>query len=252
LRCSNCGRELGEGAWKVCPGCGADPSAAPAGQPTVNMPAVPQQPGAYPGYPPQAGTPYRQYPQTPYPQPGQPYRQPTQAYPQGYAAPGAQQGYAAGYAPAAGKPGGSVLLGILTMLLGAVVVGSTFLQWVTTPMGAGVNITGWFVMQGGFEVFGGGFNVVLSQQGTIFFTGFFSLLLGALVLLGGIVTLIRRRPGGVLTLLFALAASVLSAVNITMVFAKMEGSSPGVGLYLFAGASLAALVLGIISLSSSS
>lgn len=217
------------------------------------MPAVPQQPGAYPGYPPQAGTPYRQYPQAPYQQPGQPYSQPTQAYPQGYAAPNqAPQGYAAGYAQAAERPGGSVLLGILTMLMGAVVIGSTFLQWVTSPAGAGVNITGWFVMQGGFEVFGGGFTLVLSEQGTIFFTGFFSLLLGALVLVGGIVTLIRRRPGGVVTLIFALAAAALSAVNITMVFAKMEGSAPGVGLYLFAGASLAALVLGIISLSSSS
>lgn len=252
MRCSNCGRELGEGAWKVCPGCGADPSAPPASQPTARMPAVPPQPpNAQAAYQPTSGMPY-QYPRMPYPQPGQPYQQPS-GYPPGYQQAGtpAPQGYAAAYPQEAVRPGGSVLLGILTMLAGAVVVGSTFLEWATSPLGAGVNITGWFVMQGGFELTGGGFTVVLSEQGTVFFTGFFSLLLGALVLVGGVVTLIRRRPGGVLTLVFAIAASVVSAVDITMIFAKMEGSSPGVGLYLFAGAALVALVLGVISLSSS-
>ena len=247
--CSSCGRDLGEGEWKACPGCGADLAGRQAaGLPNGTMPAaapearVSTTPAAN-AYQPTVGMPYQRYPQAQY-QPG------AGNYPQGYEA--AVPGYPPGYATAADRPGGSVLLGLLTLLAGGLVAGSTFLQWVTSPAGASVNLTGWFVMQGGFEVFGGGFELVIAEQGTIFFTGFFSLLLGALILLGGVVTLIRRRPGGILTLLFALAASVVSTVNITMVFAKMQGSAPGVGLWMFALAALAALALGIISLSSAS
>jgi hypothetical protein len=152
---------------------------------------------------------------------------------------------------AADEPGGSILLGLLTMLFGGVVVGSTFLQWLSTPriLNISVNITGWSTMRTGMEAFGGsGFNLVLTGQGTVFFTGFFSLLLGALIVLCSIITLFRRRPGGVLALTFALAAAAAAAIDITMIYAKMD-MSPGLGLWVFAGASLAALILGIIALS---
>ena len=241
MRCHSCGRDLGDGGWQACPGCGADLNAGLADVGTTARIPVPAAPGAMQPPPPAPG----------YQSPQGPTRaMPAQQYQQMPYAPAMQGAYVPGYAVAA--PGGSVLLGLLTMLFGVAVAGSTFLQWVASPqgIGAGVSITGWFVMRGGFQA-GGGFSVLITEQGTIFFTGFFSLLLGALVVTGGILTMVRRRPGGILTLIFALAASAVAARNITMVFAKME-SSPGVGLWLFAGASLAALVLGIISLSSSS
>lgn len=248
MRCQSCGRDLGDGGWQVCPGCGADLKAGLADEGTTARIPVPAAPGARQppppalGYQPASGPtqamPAQQYQQLPY----------APAMTGAYAPAG--QPYAPGYTVAA--PGGSVLLGLLTMLFGAAVAGSTFLQWVASPqgIGAGVSITGWFVMRVGFQA-GGGFSVLITEQGTIFFTGFFSLLLGALVVTGGILTMVRRRPGGILTLIFALAASAVAAIDITMVFAKME-SSPGVGLWLFAGASVVALTLGIVSLSSSS
>ncbi len=154
---------------------------------------------------------------------------------------------------------GSVLIGIMIILCAMGIIGSTFIAWTSpSPLVGGGSSSGWNLMasfstQVG-AAGGSGFKAVISGGGVIFFTGFFSLLTGGLVLLCGVVVLIRRRPGGVLTLIFALSASVLAAVNITMVFAKMNSPylsmKPGLGLWLFAGFALSAVALGITGLSS--
>lgn len=250
--CPNCGRELDE-EWRACPGCGADLRDRTTAAETIRMPVQPKPPApttprpGQPVYNPQrqhtAVTPPDQYP------PGSQYPSayPTQQYYQKQVDPYSQAGVRV-------APGGSVLLGLLTMLCGGVVMAATFFQWITAGQVAGysLNITGWSVMRSGLQEFaGGGLKIVLTGDGTIFFTGFLSLLLGALILLAGVVTMLRRRPGGILALLLALAACAVSAINVAMVFAKMEGASTGIGLWAFAAASFVALALGVVSLSSS-
>lgn len=188
-------------------------------QQTMQMPAQPG-PGGYP----------QPYGQGPYPSPyGYPATQ-AQAYP-----------YEEGKR-------GSIVLGILGILAGAAVIGSTWLGWVSA---SGFSMTGWEIMKGSQSTTGsGGFTLVSTGDGTIFFTGFFTLLLGALILIPSIVMFFRKRMGGVMTLAAGLAAGAIAAVNITMVFTKMQGGSPGVGLWMFAGGAVAALAIGIVGLAS--
>lgn len=159
---------------------------------------------------------------------------------------------ATGYETA--RPGGSILLGILTLVAGGIAIGATFLAWISAASVAGISASasGLMLMTSGSTLGGSGFNLILTSEGAIFFTGFFSLLFGALIVIAAIITMLRRRPGGIIAFLLALCATAVAAIDVTMVFAKVPGASPGIGLWMFAGASLVALVLGIISLSSSS
>ncbi len=266
MDCPRCGRKLGEEKWQVCPGCGADLRGMTDGR-TISMPPVPPSPGRPEAtrYQPPYG---QQYIDTrtarfaqPYvdPRTGQyvrPYFDPrTGRYVQGYDGAGGAQypqaaypGYQAAYPAEAGRRG-SVPLGLLTVLLGAAIAGSTFLSWLNLKsLGISMNITGWFAMNTGTESLGGGgFKVVLTDQGSVFFTGFFSLLFGVLILLCGIVMLIRRRGAGVASLLLSMAAASMASVNIAMTYAKIH-ASPGAGLWVFAAASLASLVLAVIAI----
>ena len=149
-------------------------------------------------------------------------------------------------------------MGVITLLCGLLVIASTFLAWTTGSPVVGANSSsGWNIMRASTsaalqEGGGGGFNLALTGEGTIFFTGFWSMLLGALILLGGVTILFRRRAGGVLTLLFGVGASMLAAVNVAMVFTKMSSPYasiyPGPGLWVFLAFSLLALALGITGL----
>jgi len=239
------------------------PPPTPPGQPPIYTPPDQQTvvippPGQYPQQPPQQYGQHGQYqyPQQSqhqqygqYPQPGYPQgQQYTSAYPaQSYGQP-----LATGYEIA--RPGGSVLLGMLTLVAGGIAIGSTFLAWISASSVAGISASasGLLLMTSGSALGGSGFNMVLTSEGAIFFTGFFSLLFGALIVIAAIITMFRRRPGGIIAFLLALCATAIAAIDVTMVFAKVPGASPGIGLWMFAGASLVALVLGIISLSSSS
>ncbi len=157
------------------------------------------------------------------------------------------------YAMTASQSRGSVLCGVAAMALGASVVGSTFLPWITAgAAGFSASMSGLNIMTGSYSAYGGGgFSLVITGNGSIFFSGFFSLLLGALILATGLVMLFRRRMGGIATLVCALPATGLAAVNIAMVLSKIEGASTGFGLWIFCGAALAALAFGIVGLSSS-
>jgi hypothetical protein len=200
----------------------------------------------------------QQYPQAAeYPQPGA-YQQP--AYGQGpYAAqapgqpfppaPPGMAGYPQPYAGPVTKAGGSVVAGILTVVAGGVIVGSTFLAWLTV---LGMSASGWDIMRQGVSGTGGnGLSLVVTGNGSVFFTGFFTLLLGALILASGLMMFFRRRPGGIIAFIFAVPAAGFAAVDIVMVYTKMSGVSPGPGLWMFAAGSLAAIVLGIVGLASS-
>ncbi|MFH1151200.1 MAG: hypothetical protein V1748_12075 [Actinomycetota bacterium] len=284
--CPGCGREIDQ-RYRSCVYCGTQLAAGgqyPPAPPGGAAPPAPQQP-ASPGRPAAQGQPAAPQPTTvyqpgapgqpfygqqqPYPgYPGQPYAQqtvqmpaqgyPGQAYgqPSQYAYPQQQARYAAGYPATAGRRG-SWVLGLLMLLAGLLVAASTFLPWIATPSisvpgvsaTATASITGWNIMTTG-STGGGGFNMVLSEEGTVFLTGFFSLLFGALLLLAAVITFFRKRVGGWLGLVFAVGAAACAAVDIVMVYSKMEGLSPHVGLWGFAGAAIAAMVVSIISLAS--
>ncbi len=276
--CPACGQEADDRNG-FCPGCGAAP-AAPAPPPPAGMePPAPreartdaehgyaQPEGQAPVQQPPVQDPYRQqsydgqayaprpvYP-PPYPPQG-PYYAQGPYHPQGQqywpapppGAPDPQQYVVS--ARAAGR--GSVVTGAIAILAGAAVVASTFLPWVSMgAAGYSANVSGYSYMTGTASGSGSGsFSVVLTGAGVLFFTGFFSLLLGALVMAGGLVMLFRRRLGGVLVFAFALPAAGLAAVDVAMAMTKVPGGSASVGMWVFAGAALAALATGIVGLAS--
>lgn len=248
------------------------PGAPPAGPPSGTQAQMPPAPGA-PGarapappppaaqYPPQAT---RQMPGVPpgyrAPPPGGPvYRppyQPTMQLPQQYPPQAAPYGqpqypgqppYAPGYPPAAAVRRGSALLGFLGLVAGAGVAAGTFLSWTTKA-----TVTGWQIARLSRLMTNGNFFFSWGNR-TIFFSGFWSLLAGALIILGSIVMFFRRSIGGWITLISGLIGTAVAAVNVTMMFTKMSGGevgsvTPGIGLWLFVGLSAAALVLGIIGI----
>jgi hypothetical protein len=184
------------------------PVAGAYGQPAYGQPYAPAAPG--------------QYPPAPYPMaPGQPY-----PYPQA-------------------KGRGGPILGLLGLIAAGVVVGSTFLPWLSAM---GFTTTGWSIMRGASSLGGSSFTLWETGNGAIFFSGFFSLLLGAMVLFAAIITFFRRRVGGVIAFIFALLATGVAAVNIAMVLTKMNGVSVGYGLWMFLGGAALALVVGIIAM----
>jgi len=143
---------------------------------------------------------------------------------------------------------GSTVIGVLTLIAGAVVIGSTFFSWI---WGTGVfSSSAW---NGLVHTTGSNF-LYTSGEGVIFFSGFWSLLVGVLLVVAGIIAFFRVRIGGAFALVFGMIGTGIAAVNIVMCFTKMsplETTYPGVGLWVFAGLSLAGLVLGIVGVSSS-
>lgn len=276
--CPACGQEVDDRNG-LCLVCGAAPAALASPPPAGTEPPAPREArtdaehgharpeGQAPVQQPPVQDPYRQQPyggQTYAPRPVYPPPYPARGsyYPQGPYLPQGQQYWPA---PPPGAPDpqqyvvsakaggrGSVVTGVVALLAGALVAASTFLPWVSVnATGYSANVSGYSYMTGTASGSGSGsFSVVLTGAGVLFFTGFFSLLLGALVLAGGLVTLFRRRLGGVLVFAFALPAAGLAAVDIAMVMTKMPGGSASVGMWTFAGAALAALATGIVGLAS--
>lgn len=152
---------------------------------------------------------------------------------------------------AAGRRRGAPIAGVLAVLAGAVVVGSTFLAWL--PGASGIfRGTGWNIM----KVYQGAGNLFYqTTQGAIFFSGFWSLALGGLLIIAGVVMMFRRRIGGLAAILFGLAGAGIAAVDIYTIYAKLGVNgvqafsvTPSAGLWIFAGASLVGMVLGIVGL----
>gem|GEM_PF-759622 len=146
--------------------------------------------------------------------------------------------------PVSRKKRGSLAGGFLGILMAGALIASTFLQW----FGSRRIGTGWALMRDTSSLSGGGFTLAIHANGVVFLTGFFSLLFGALILIGALVMLFRRRIGGVLIFFFALLSTGAAVVDIVMVYSKMSPVTPGVGLWVFAGASLVALVLGFVGM----
>lgn len=136
------------------------------------------------------------------------------------------------------------------MIAGAAVLASTFLSWLTA--GGFASGSGWEILTSSAE--GGNF-VYRYGGGILFLSGFWSLLVGALLLVAGAVMLFKGRVGGGMAVLFSVVGLGAAALNVIMIYSKFRGEfgliSPGYGLWIFAGASVCALVFGMMGLSRS-
>lgn len=147
----------------------------------------------------------------------------------------------------------SIVLGVTGLLAGAAVAASTFLSWLSVSgLRYAVDIpaaTGWNLMRTGSDFTGNSIYLMFVGDGSIFFTGFFSLLLGALLILGAFIIFFRQRAGGAITLAFSALTCGVAGVNVAMVYTNMPSFySPAVGLWLFLGAAIVALVVGIVGI----
>ena len=75
------------------------------------------------------------------------------------------------------------------------------------------------------------------------------------MIIAGVVMMFRRRIGGLAAILFGLAGAGIAAVDIYTIYAKLGVNgvqafsvTPSAGLWIFAGASLVGMVLGIVGL----
>lgn len=125
---------------------------------------------------------------------------------------------------------------------------STFFSWFH---GAGLfEDSGWEVMR----TMSGNF-LWKAGDGKIFFSGFWSLAFGVLLVVAGVIFMLRGRAGGAVAVAAGLLAGGVACVNVVMLFTVFSGEfgsiSPGVGLWAFAGAAVVALVIGIIGVARS-
>lgn len=144
---------------------------------------------------------------------------------------------------------GSPIVGILTTIAGLVVFFMTWVPWVRGVTGYGLMATG--SRAGNFLW------RVESGRNIILFTGFWSLLAGVLLILGGVVMIFRHRTGGSIATAGGLIGTLVGIFNLIMVyrlgtaFSQTTGLSsiaPSVGLWIFTIVSAIALVHGILGI----
>jgi hypothetical protein len=121
--------------------------------------------------------------------------------------------------------------------LGLLIVITTFLPWLSAmSMNLG---SGWDAMLHGSG--GGGFSVYIHGEGVMFFTGFWSIVVGLAVITGAVLFYKRNIVGCWVANIAAVIGVFLScATTMTIV---THGISAGFGLWLFNLASLAAVIV---------
>jgi hypothetical protein len=129
-----------------------------------------------------------------------------------------------------------ISLSIATGACGLLVIIATFLPWLTYPGVKGA--TGWSTMVQGMH---GGFSLVLRAPGVMFFTGFWSLLLGSAIVTGGVLLLLGSAYGARVVQVAGLISVVL--VLFSIITASTNGLTVGIGLWMFNFLALAASVL---------
>jgi hypothetical protein len=133
------------------------------------------------------------------------------------------------------------VLGIISALAAVLVFVSTFLPWISS---GGVSHSGSNLMTSASK----GFLLIRWGWGGILFTGFFSLLIGALMIIPVILLLLEKRSGASWAIALGVLGFFIALVNIIMVYATYTGQNAAAGLWLFLGASIAILACGIVGL----
>jgi hypothetical protein len=188
-------------------------------------------------------------------QPIYPYA-PQQYYPQmqyGYYPRYYQQPYGSPYPATSGYSTANYVIAAIMAVAALTLLGCTFLPWIGTSFGS-ASVTGFKTVTES----GGGFFMFRWGGGSFFFTGFWSLLLGAALFIPFVFALVRR-PQNWLYILIGSLALAASVTDVVMVYTKMGSSalsqtglsvniSAGIGLWLFLGMSVIVLTLGIVGI----
>lgn len=196
-------------------------------------------PGVYPAAPPPGEPMYEPVAPPPYAGPPPPYRQVNVAQPAQAPYPAGYQAYPIGWRrriPNLAAPIASILI----ISSGALVLLGAFLDWI-------FGLSGWDLMFGGG--FASGRNFLFSWGRGIFFSGFWSLLFGVLIILGGLILLSDRVYGSDLTLVSGVVVLAISVVNIVMAYVNTSAAlGPGGGLWLVAVFAFLAVILGAVGI----
>ena len=136
------------------------------------------------------------------------------------------------------------IVGVLAGASGIAVIISTFLEWISNT-----SVSGWSMMS--TSGFGTTHNFLFSTGASkIIFTGFWSLLLGIIVVAGAVTLVTGWGGANGLVLAGGILGLGISVVSIVMIYTvKPIALAPGVGLWLFAVSSLIATVAGGVGVS---
>ncbi len=149
------------------------------------------------------------------------------------------------------RPRGSAVLALVASLLGAGVIASTFFRWFLIYSGSRIMTIEAFPQ----SIFKGPFLLrTVGPDNAILFTGFWSLLLGAVLLISGLMLFLNVRGHRWIMLGVAGLATAFASINIFSIYTEMQPSelgprfvygntSPGLGLWLFVCCAAAALIL---------
>lgn len=150
---------------------------------------------------------------------------------------------------------GSPIIGMLAAAAGVVIFLTTFMSWLR-------GFTGWDLMtRSGFTGSGAANNLlwrVPPGRSLLVFTGFWSMLIGILMFVAGLLMIWRHRSGGSLATLFGAIGTAIGVWNIVNIYVLKTGFTvpgvaaaignvvPGIGVWLFAIISFVALIHGIL------
>ena len=126
--------------------------------------------------------------------------------------------------------------------LGLLIIITTFLPWLT--LGGVGSASGWNAMLHGSA--GGGFSVYIHGEGVLFFTGFWSIVVG-LAVIAGAVLLFMRNTLGCWVARIAAGLGFLFAILSTMT-AIFHGVTVGAGLWMFNIFAIAAGIVAVYSI----
>ncbi|MBU4179754.1 MAG: hypothetical protein KJ625_07445, partial [Actinobacteria bacterium] len=133
----------------------------------------------------------------------------------------------------------TMILGIIVALGMVMVFVSAFLPWVTS---AGASTSGVSLM----TMQGEGFFMIRWGWGGMLFTGFFSLVIGALMIIPAILLLLNKRGGPSWAIVTGVFGFFMALVNVIMVYATYDNGGVGAGLWLMLIFSIMVLVCGIV------
>jgi len=125
-----------------------------------------------------------------------------------------------------------------TLALGALVLGTTFLPWISTGIEYWSKPSGWtFIVKGG--EMGGNF-IWLKLPGLLYFSGLWSILAGLSIIAGAVMLLKGLPQGRLVAGIGALVGVGTATVNIVMTHSYQAGV--GAGSWLFAVFSVLAVI----------
>lgn len=132
-----------------------------------------------------------------------------------------------------------IAAGLIDMCAGLLIAISTFFAWVPSKtLGAK---SGWYIMVE--STYSGNF-IFREGEGL---SGFWSLLLGGLIILAGAILLFNLKLGGILSLIFGGMAVTAAFADIFTIYEAMDGSLGEPGLWLFAICSSIVFLVGAAS-----